>query len=72
MTKKLTDIEVYDRVYAASLAMGEEEGETVLGNTTLEAARRALVLLQLGLLYAMEKGESKNKSIKAQKPDGQT
>jgi len=64
MTEKLTDEQVHERVYLAMLSLGKEEGETVRGNTTLEAARRALMLLQLGLVNAMEKNEDKNIAIK--------
>lgn len=57
MPRKLTDFEVHDRLIAATDALGDDEGETVRGNTALEAARKALRLMQLGLLTAMEKAD---------------
>lgn len=57
--QKLTDFEVHDRLVAAAEALGREEAETVRGRTALEAARRALTLLQVGLVYAVEAGEDK-------------
>lgn len=49
---KLSDEGVSDRLYAALDALGEEQGETVRGATTLDAARQALTFLNLGLLAA--------------------
>lgn len=53
--KPLDDNAVHDRLHAAIEALGEEPGETVHGNTTLETARRSLRLMQLGHLTASEK-----------------
>lgn len=60
---KLTDRQVYDRLHAA---LGEVtgDGETVLGDSTLKAARRALVLLQMGVVQAQEDGTDRNRAIK--------
>jgi hypothetical protein len=52
----LSDNEVGDRLYAALEALGQSEAETVRGQTSLEAARRALRLIQVGLLVASEGG----------------
>jgi len=54
---KLTDNQVHDALYAAQQSLEAVEAETVRGNTALEAARRMLNLLQLGLIYAMEKNQ---------------
>lgn len=53
----LSDNQVHDRLVAAHDALGEGRGQTVRGNTALEAARQMLRLLQLGLLYAAEKNQ---------------
>lgn len=51
----LTDTQAHDRLHAAREALGEASGETVHANTALEAARKALVLLQFGLIAASER-----------------
>lgn len=51
---KLSDIDVYQRLIDASDALGEDTGETVRGDTALKAARRALTLLQMALVKAMD------------------
>jgi hypothetical protein len=61
----LTDDEAYERIHAALLALGREKGATVRADTSLKAARKALTLLQLGLLAAMEKGSDANAAVKA-------
>lgn len=53
----LSDNEVHDRLVAAYNALGERPGATTRGDTALKAARKALRLLQLGLVVAMEKAE---------------
>lgn len=70
MADKLSDDQVYERLHAAYLALGREDGETVRGetvrgDTALKAARRALVLLQMGHLAAQDSGSDENRSIKA-------
>ncbi|WP_457299167.1 hypothetical protein [Phyllobacterium sp. P5_D12] len=65
MADKLNDEQAYDRLYAALLALGGEEGQTVRGDTSLKAARQALVLLQMGLLKAMDDDSDRNVAIKA-------
>ncbi len=52
--RKLSDQEALDRLARASDALGVEEGATVPGNTALEAARRAVTMLLLGLEGAGE------------------
>lgn len=52
--KKLTDIEAYDRLHGALQVLDEDAAETVRANTALEAARKALTYLQLGLLKAID------------------
>lgn len=51
---KLSDTEVYQRLIDASDALGAKEAKSVRGNTALKAARRALTLIQMGLLKAIE------------------
>jgi hypothetical protein len=50
--KPLSDNEVDDRLKAARELLGKDDGETVAGNTALNAARRALELISLGLIKA--------------------
>lgn len=52
----LSDGEAYDRLHAALLALGKEDGESNRAYTALKAARRSLVLLQIGLVAAAEGG----------------
>lgn len=60
----LSDDEVYERIHAALLALGRDGGATVRGDTSLKAARKALTMLQLGLLAAMEKSIDSNAAIR--------
>lgn len=64
----LSDDEVYERIHAALLALGRGDGATVRGDTTFKAARKALSVLQLGLLVSMENETAANAAIKV--PDG--
>jgi hypothetical protein len=50
----LNDEQVWNRLHAASEALGQAKGATVAGDTALTAARRALVLLQMGVLKSAE------------------
>lgn len=52
--RPLSDNEAHDRLVAAREALGDAPGATMRANTALEAARRALVILQLGLVAASE------------------
>jgi len=54
MADKLSDAAVYQRLVDASDALGKDPGETVRGDTALTAARRALVLIQMGLVKAAD------------------
>lgn len=63
MPDKLSDNEIDDRLHAALEVIGDAKGETVRGNTTLDAARQALSLLKFGLLYAAFKNSDKNDAI---------
>lgn len=49
MADKISDEEVGRRLRAASDVLGVEAGETVAGDTAIEAARVALVILGAGL-----------------------
>ena len=48
-----------------ALALGRQDGATVRGDTALKAARRAIVLLQMGHLAAQDRDSDVNPSIKA-------
>ena len=61
---KLTNDEVYQRLHEAGLALGNAEGETVLGDTALRTARQAIVMLQMGMVKAEEAGRDTNPAIK--------
>ena len=52
--KPLNDIETWDRLNAALDALGTAPGHTQVANTALIAARRSLVLLQMGVLKSAE------------------
>ena len=54
MAKKLTDIEAYDRLHAAALALGSEGALTPAADTALTSARVALVSFQMALIRAMD------------------
>jgi hypothetical protein len=45
----LSDETVHDRLVAAAEALGTGQAETTRGQTALDAAKRALVILQWGL-----------------------
>jgi|GEM_PF-3579677 len=49
MGNPISDDEVGRRLRAASDVLGVEPGETVVGNTAIEAARQALVILGAGM-----------------------
>jgi hypothetical protein len=55
---KLSDIEVYDRLHAAGGALGDEPGQTVAGNTALEAARKALTLFNCAMIKIIVRNET--------------
>ncbi len=54
MAKKLNDTEVWDALHAALEALGENDGATMAGGTAMRSARRALILLQMGVLKSAE------------------
>tara|TARA_R110002167_G_scaffold42512_13_gene129166 strand:- start:7012 stop:7209 length:198 start_codon:yes stop_codon:yes gene_type:complete len=60
--KPISDAEAYDRLIAAREALGDSEGATERADTALEAARRALVLLQIGLVAAMDNSDDTSKT----------
>lgn len=62
MSEKLSDNQVHDALHAAIEALGERDATTVRGRTALEAARKALRLLQAGLVFAMVREEEKEGS----------
>lgn len=63
MSEKLSDNEIDDRLHAALELIGEAQGQTTRGSTTLDAARQSLALLKFGLLYAAFKNSDKNDAI---------
>jgi hypothetical protein len=52
--RKLNDIESYDRLHDAAMALGKESGVTPAGDTALTSARLALTAFQMALVRAME------------------
>lgn len=52
--KPLSDNEAHDRLVAAREALGNASGSSVRADTALRAARRALNVLQVGLVAAAE------------------
>jgi hypothetical protein len=64
MADKLSDKQAYERLHSALLALGREDGETVRGDTSLKAARRAIALVQMGLLKAMDEESDRNIAVK--------
>lgn len=50
----LNDTQAHERLHLALLALGQEGGQSVAAATALTAARRALMLLQIGLVAASE------------------
>ncbi len=57
--KPLSDNQAGDRLHAALEVLGTARGETTRADTALTAARKALRMLQLGLLMASEKNEDR-------------
>ena len=53
----LTDNQVHDRLHAAMEAIGSNSGKTVHGDTALKSARKALLMLQLGVVTAQAKAD---------------
>lgn len=64
----LNDFQVHDRLVAAVDALGSEPGQTTRGNTALEAARRALAILQMGLVGAMERNSDEVEGVIKPRP----
>lgn len=56
-TKPLSDNEADDRLKAALGALGEAPGATVRADTALQAARKVLALLSMGLITASVRAE---------------
>lgn len=52
--KPLNDTEAWNRLHAALEALGTAPGRTTAADTALTAARRSLVLLQMGILKSAE------------------
>lgn len=52
--KPLSDIDIHERLTAARKIIGDDEAETVRGDTALKAARQVLSGLGLALLLAGE------------------
>lgn len=49
----LSDLDTFNRIYAAILALGNEDAETKHGQTAITTARLALTALQMALLASM-------------------
>jgi hypothetical protein len=56
--KPLDDCQADDRLKAALGALGEAPGATVRADTALQAARKMLALLSMGLISAGVKADS--------------
>jgi hypothetical protein len=69
--QKLSDEQVWNRLHAASEALGREGGATTAGNTALEAARRSLILLQMGVLKSSEDAKDRAELARGPQPDPQ-
>lgn len=54
---KLSDDEAHERLVKAQQLLGSEEAQTKWANTALEAGRKALALLQLGLVAASDRNK---------------
>jgi hypothetical protein len=55
---KLSDLEVHERLHAARITLGDEEAETIEGNTALEAARKALSLFNAAIAKLISRHET--------------
>lgn len=52
----LTDEQVHELLVKAEQSLGKAPAATLRGSTALETARRALGMLQMGLVRSMEEG----------------
>ena len=68
MATKLSDNQVHDLLVAAREALGNDDGLTVHGQTALKAARKALVLLQIGVVSAGEAIDLNSASPRSDQP----
>ncbi|WP_174804352.1 hypothetical protein [Martelella limonii] len=68
MSDKLSENQVHDLLFRCLALLSGKEGDTVLADTTVKAAHRALMLLSLGILKAQEEETQENEAIKARKP----
>lgn len=66
--KPLTDDEALERLRRASVALGDGDCETPRADTALEAARRAITILILGLEVAIEEGADEVPGVLSQPP----
>jgi len=64
MPAPLSDDEVYEALHRALLALGTAGGATIRADTALKTARKALTILEMGLLKAMEEGKDEVEGIK--------
>ena len=64
----LTDDEAHTVLTEARMVIAQSKGQTVRAETALRAADRALLILSLGLLMAVEEGSDGNKAIIGQTP----
>lgn len=64
--KPLTDNEIHERLAAARKLIGDDEAETVRGDTALKAARQVLSGLGLALLLAGEQESDRLAGVKDQ------
>jgi hypothetical protein len=65
----ISDTEAHERLVKAAEALGTAPGATSRADTVLSTARRALAMLQLGLVKAMEENTDKIEGVIDQRPD---
>lgn len=64
----LSDLDIFNRIYEAILALGKEEAETKHGQTAITSARVALTALQMALLANMREPTSNSSASKIPPP----
>lgn len=69
MADELSDEQVWSRLQVARDALGQEKAASVAADTAMEAARRALLLLQMGVLKSSEDARDRGEPSPGQIPD---
>ena len=71
MSDKLSENQVHDLLFQCLAILSGKDGDTVLADTTVESAHRALLLLSFGILKAQENQEQRNPVILRTEEDDQ-